>query len=120
MRWFPTSLTGTPLGRAAATTLPRQGERTESIRAALIDTLADSASQRAHSLRLRIRYAGDPQLLWYLRPEVMSVLATQHGEAHARVVLSRISPLFRDVLPDGLASRLGGGEAGSSAPHGAA
>jgi len=106
MRWFPTSPGPAPCDRPARPVSAANRERTESIRAALIETLKGSATQGARSLMLRIRYAVDAEHLWYLRPEAMSVLAGMHGEARAREALARISTLFQDVLPDGLASPL--------------
>lgn len=81
-------------------------EKTESIRAALMETLNGAATPDALALIQRIRYASDAQRLWYLRPEVMSALASLHGEARAREALARISTLFQGVLPDGLACKL--------------
>ena len=82
------------------------GPALDPIRAALIAAFIDVASPEARLLRLRVQHAGDAELLWNLRPAVMSAIASLHGEAHARELLARISPLFQDVLPDGLACKL--------------
>ncbi len=63
---------------------PARSEATELIRSVLIKALAGAATPAAHLLRLRIQYATGAEPLWYLRPEVMGVLASLHGEAHAR------------------------------------
>jgi hypothetical protein len=89
-------------------------EATELIRAALSEPLDGSPCPFARNLLLRIKFASDAEHLWYLRPEAMSVLASLHGEAHARQTLARITPLFQDVLPDGLASKLRADGAGKS------
>lgn len=105
MRWFHSNPgPAFAQGHAAPTSTPR--ETTEQIRIALLAALQGTPAQASHNLVLRIRHATDPQVLWYLRPELMRVLAASQGEARARQILARISPLFHDVLPDGLASQL--------------
>jgi hypothetical protein len=53
----------------------------------------------------RIRYAMDPQALWFLRSELMALLARREGEAMARAKLEMLSDMFREMLPRGLRSR---------------
>ncbi len=106
MTWFLTNPAPVLSGRCAPAVGVAYRQRTESIRAALIETLQGSATPGARMLMQRIQYAGDAERLWYLRPDAMSVLASMHGEAQAREELARISLLFQDVLPDGLASPL--------------
>jgi hypothetical protein len=109
MGWFQSNPGPAPASHRARPFPPFYRERMERIRAALIEALPPGAHHLAHC----IEYAGDPVLLWNLRPEVMSVLSRRHGEAHARQVMARISPLFQEVLPDGLATTL---RAAGSAP----
>jgi len=45
------------------------------------------------------------QALWYLRGDLMSVLAGRHGEAAARAKLTAINEMFEQLLPEGLRSR---------------
>lgn len=106
MRWFLTSLGLALTTRRRPLASANYRETTESIRAALMETLNGAATPDALALLQRIRYESDAQRLWYLRPEVMSVLASLHGEAHAREALARISSLFQGVLPNGLACKL--------------
>jgi hypothetical protein len=101
MRWFLTSPGAAPAQVPRAPGSLR--EKTDSIRAALIEPLRGVSTTDARILIQRIEYAGDAQQLWYLRTEAMGVLASLRGEAHARETLTRISELFQDVLPDGLA-----------------
>ena len=107
MNWFSASRPqpGTEC-RAAAQPPAVRRERTEAIRLAMLKTLDGARTPEASQLMQRIRYAGDAERLWYLRPETMSVLASLQGEALARKALARISVLFQDVLPEGLASQL--------------
>jgi hypothetical protein len=56
-------------------------------------------------VRRRIRYAIDVQALWFLRGDLMAVLASKFGEAEAREKLVPVSAMFQDGLPQGLRSR---------------
>jgi hypothetical protein len=78
------------------------------IRAAMLAALDDGASRddRRQRLQLRMHLAQDAPGLWALRGELMTVLAGSRGEAFAVAELLRLTGLFRDVLPQGLASSL--------------
>ena len=107
MNWFSSgrSQAGSEsAGAGHAHAIHREG--TETIRAAMLETLAGADSPAARMLMLRIHCAGDAVGLWYMRPEVMSVLASRHGEAMARQTLARLSVHFRELLPEGLAAQL--------------
>jgi hypothetical protein len=80
----------------------------EKIRASMLATLADggSAGDRPYRLKSRIQHAPDAQGLWALRGELMAVLASVQGEARAVGKLLQLTSLFREVLPQGLASNL--------------
>ncbi|MBI2769798.1 MAG: hypothetical protein HYX47_09255 [Burkholderiales bacterium] len=106
MKWLLTNPGLALSGRRAPSAGAAHRQQTESIRSALIEALQNLASPGAHHLMQRIQYAGNAERLWYLRPEAMSVLASSHGEVRAREELARISMLFQDVLPAGLASQL--------------
>ena len=56
-------------------------------------------------LERRISYAHDIQGLWYLRGDLMSVLAGRMGEAQALEKIIRITAMFQHMLPSGLKSR---------------
>ena len=84
----------------------RLQERIDVIRAALLEVLDRVQTPDSRALMVRVLCAGDAERLWYLRPQAMSVLASWQGEALARQTLARISVLFQDVLPEGLASQL--------------
>jgi hypothetical protein len=70
---------------------------------ALIDEV-DPSRQHAHVER-RIRYAIDVLALWYLRGDLMALLASRYGEAGAREMLEPVSDMFQAMLPQGLRSR---------------
>jgi hypothetical protein len=94
----------------------------EKIRASMLTALDNggSSGDRQHRLERRIHHAEDAQGLWALRGDLMAVLASVQGEARAVEKLQQLTSLFRDVLPQGLASGLdhrgyGMGHAGTDA-----
>jgi hypothetical protein len=92
------------LGSAPPSGVPIEDSMDE-IRELMLDAIGPSGESRHVQLARRIRYAQDLQALWYLRGDVMAVLASLHGEAHARDVMLQISQEFDGLLPGGLASR---------------
>ncbi|UUZ73910.1 hypothetical protein LP415_13690 [Polaromonas sp. P1(28)-8] len=80
-------------------------DRTEDIRQFILDELGDFGEQHYPKITRRIRYAQDPQGLWYARSDVMAVLAAIHGETVAREKINRINDKFKGLLPRGLSSR---------------
>jgi hypothetical protein len=77
----------------------------EDIREAMLSLAAMDNDERALAVTRRIRYAADLEALWYIRGELMGLLARTHGEAIAREMLEDLSVLFSDLLPRGLRSR---------------
>jgi hypothetical protein len=76
----------------------------EDIRSAMLE-MAGKPTEDSAVLVRRIRYSADPQALWFLRSELMALLARKEGEARARVELEVLSDMFRELLPSGLRSR---------------
>ena len=74
------------------------------VRQAMLDSLGYPAPPDCMSLAQRIRYAGNTQQLWHLRGDLMQALALQRGEGWAAGELGRITQLFDQGLPRGLAS----------------
>ena len=108
MNWFSSSR-GLAGGDAAdaGPALATHQERTEALRSAMLEALAGiGPAPEARALMHRIHFAGDAVCLWYMRPEVMSMLASHHGEAVARQTLARLGIHFQGILPQGLASQL--------------
>ena len=77
----------------------------DQIREAMLALTAHEQSDRAAGLGRRIRYATDLQALWFMRGELMHLLARSHGEEEARERVDEVSSLFADLLPSGLRSR---------------
>jgi len=79
---------------------------TERVRDLMLGLIAQvEVSDRSRRLVHRLRYASDIQALWFMRGEVVAVLAIVHGEAEALHRVEQMSAEVRDSLPGGLRSR---------------
>jgi hypothetical protein len=108
MRWLKPSLRNSinsilTLGHSQPATASPPGYGIEDIRGSMLALIGEDM-EKPHVKR-RIQYAGDVQGLWYLRGDLMAVLAGRHGEAEARAKLAAINDMFEDLLPEGLRSR---------------
>lgn len=77
----------------------------QDIREAMLDLMDEMADNPSPLVKRRIRYAVDIQALWYLRGDLMGVLAKHYGEAAARAKLQPITEMFADLGPLALRSR---------------
>lgn len=78
-----------------------QGGDEDNIRDALLDLLPPeepAPTLQVMALRRRIRYANGCEALWYLRADLLGVLAMHAGEAAARQQLAAIEHLFPRAL----------------------
>lgn len=74
--------------------------RVTEIRQAMLDCLSDlEDSYHQTQVWAHIHYARDIQTLWYLRPDVMTLLANVRGESVAQQKLLHITALFSGLLP---------------------
>ena len=112
MRWLKPKLTSSfyaifSVSNPASAPPPPavNGVGMEDIREAMLSLAAMDNDERALAVTRRIRYAADLEALWYIRGELMGLLARMHGEAVAREMLEDLSVLFTDLLPRGLRSR---------------
>lgn len=111
MRWFSTKeLRSTiyaifSVSTAAASGPADAGSALENIRQAMLALATLDASDRGVFLARRIRYASDLQALWFMRGELMALLARNHGEVAALEKVDTLSSMFGDRLPRGLRSR---------------
>lgn len=110
MRWFNTKdlrssiyalLTVRVTPRAAGTD---EATRTEYIRQTMLALVELDGDGRAEKLARRIRYA-DLEALWFMRGELMGLLARNYGEMVAREKVEGLGAMFEDLLPAGLRSR---------------
>lgn len=109
MRWFNTKDLRSSIHSMLSVGVRRQaggdeGSRTEQVRHTMLGMVELDGSERAEKLARRIRYA-DLEALWFMRGELMGMLARTHGEAAARERLLGLSAMFEDLLPSGLRSR---------------
>jgi hypothetical protein len=110
MRWFTTKDLRSSIHALLTlrvSTRPRQDDehtRTENIRQAMLQLVELDGDARTEKLARRIRYA-DLEALWFMRGELMGLLARTHGELVARDRLEGLSSMFEDLLPSGLRSR---------------
>lgn len=108
MRWFTSTLRSSLyglLGHATTPTESRLFSGMEDIREAMLELIGDDGPRRYPQVTRRIRYATDIQALWYLRGDLMAILAGLHGEAEARKHLRAISTMFTGLLPPSLTRR---------------
>ncbi|MFC5522793.1 hypothetical protein [Polaromonas jejuensis] len=80
-------------------------DRIDDIRQFILDELGEFGEKNYPRITRRVRYAQDAQGLWYIRGDVMAVLAAMHGETLAREKIERINDKFKGLLPRGLCSR---------------
>lgn len=110
MRWFNTKDLRSSiyaLLSVRVTTRPKADDeltRTEHIRQTMLGLVELDGNERAEKLARRIRYA-DLEALWFMRGELMGMLARTHDELTARQKLEGLSRMFEDLLPSGLRSR---------------
>lgn len=82
-------------------------DRTEDIRELMLTELGEYGEKFHPAVARRVRYAPDVQGLWYVRSEVMAILASAHGETIASRKLAVISRQFKGLLPAALTSGSG-------------
>jgi hypothetical protein len=74
--------------------------RLEKIRDVMIDCLLTLGVKESQGIAGKVAYATDVQTLWYLRSEMMAVLASHFGEEVALKKLDVVTDLFRGVVSD--------------------
>lgn len=111
MRWFKPNIRSSFYALLARVHPQQESESTvlqhslESIREAMLDLIGDPAGDSHPQVARRIHYAIDVHALWYLRGDVMAVLASRHGEAVALEQIDALTEMFEEFLPQGLRSR---------------
>lgn len=111
MRWFKPNIRGSFYALLARVNPQPEAESTvlqhslESIREAMLELVGHPAGESFPHVARRIHYAVDVHALWYLRGDVMAVLASRHGEAVALEQIDALTEMFEEFLPQGLRSR---------------
>ena len=116
MRWFKPNLRSSIyallFGSPAEPATELQSYSLEDIRERMQAMAEAAGGPRAPLVIRRIRYATDVEALWFIRSELMALLAGAWGEVVALERIDAVSDMFDDLLPEGLRSRpspLGGG-----------
>lgn len=110
MRWFKPNLRNSFYalfgGGPATQPFDYDGLYTlEDIRNKMLDVAGTAGADPSVMVRRRIRYADDIETLWFIRGELMGLLARAHGEMAALAQIEEISQMFEELLPAGLRSR---------------
>jgi hypothetical protein len=110
MRWFKSDLRSSffalfTSGRPPASPESAVEVDVEDIRDAMLALAGNLQDKRFAHVGRRIRYAMDAVGLWYLRADLMAMLASTDGEAQAREKIRTITEMFEHLLPQGLKSR---------------
>ena len=74
--------------------------RLDDIRDAMLDSLLALDDRSRKDLCQKLERVTEVQTLWYLRSEMMALLASHYGEEVARQKLDVVTELFRGVVPD--------------------
>ena len=73
----------------------------DAVRQAMLEALRTSTSSpQRQDLAQRITFATELRSLWYLRSELMAMVACTHGEEHARLCVAALTLRFRGLLPE--------------------
>ena len=109
MRWFKPNLTNSAPGLFGASTSPPDAAEgkagIEDIRELMLASIDAAGTDRASHVARRIRTAPDIEALWFLRGDLMALLASTRGEFAALEALDTIGSTFEHLLPEGLRSR---------------
>ena len=85
---------------------PRVESCIEDIREAMLESLRDAAPSDELAMAVgRLRCAPHVRALWYLRSDIMTLLADRDGEVRARARVAQITDMFQGLLPPGHSSR---------------
>jgi hypothetical protein len=57
------------------------------------------------AVRRKLTFAADLLELWYLRPELMMVIARMHGQSVAEQKIAKITTMFEGLMPKGMSGR---------------
>ena len=80
----------------------------ERVRSAMLMTLEQYGDEKHVWLDMKISSAQEISELWYLRPELMHLVASAQGEEVARMCVAKITALFGKHQLGGKSSRFGG------------
>ena len=107
MSWKTSKFVSSLMGLFVEPAQPVSAERRiGEVRQAMLDCLVGiEESHRVTRLWARVLYAPDVQALWYLRADLMTLVAESRGESEAQEQLSTISAKFKGLLPSAQKAR---------------
>ncbi len=80
----------------------------ERVRKAMLAVVEEYGGEDHYRLDMKISFARDIAELWFLRPDLMQVVAQAQGEEVAQECVARITALFEKFHLGGTSSRFGG------------
>jgi hypothetical protein len=80
----------------------------ERVRKAMLLVVEEFGGDDHYRLDMKINFAREIAELWYLRPDLMQVVAAAQGEEVARDCVAHITALFKKHHLGGTPSRFGG------------
>ncbi|MEI8169492.1 MAG: hypothetical protein WCG50_07440 [Rhodoferax sp.] len=85
---------------------PSPENRVKDIRQAMIDCIEGLGNEsRSARVLAQVLYSPDIQSLWYLRSDVLTLMASLQGESVAHARISPITDMFVGLLPAAQKSR---------------
>jgi hypothetical protein len=108
MRWTTSNIVSgmqSLMSKSSAHETHDSKEAMADIRRAMLDELTLCDYQVSPLVQSRVSDAADIQDLWYLRGDLMAVIAASDGELAAKRKIAHISNMFKGLLPRGLSSR---------------
>jgi hypothetical protein len=75
------------------------------IRAVMLQAIGPFVDPGVLALQRKLAFAHGFQDLWYLRGDVLAVIAVFQGETVAKAKMADITDMFKGYLPPGLVSR---------------
>ena len=106
MSWLRSRFTTSLMGLLGDSANDDTRQKLHEIRQAMLSCLgALGDSPTVVRLTAKVLYSTDAESLWYLRSDLMQVLAETRGEALARQRVDAISNMFRGLLPAAQQSR---------------
>ena len=90
---------------AGPVVVPDSGAALHDAREAMLDALGETGRRKNATLALKIRKAPDFHSLWAVRPDLMTAISHQSGEAEANRRLAQVTTHFAGVLSAAVARK---------------
>ena len=77
------------------------------VRMGMLLALAEHVTEDMRRLEQKLAAGRSIESLWYLRPEIMNAIASNHGESVARDCMAQITAMFNGLQPGATPSHFG-------------